>query len=149
MPLKKHEIEEIKIKLAEQIRTVYGQEAYDHLRLNNGVSFAAVDDKKVIGFISIFWEKLPHLSEKLSGAYINIIEVDHNYRRQGIAKELINKCIEAAKAEGCYQLRSWSSEDKIEAISMWKKLGFGLHPQTIISSKTKQKVNGYFVTKPL
>jgi hypothetical protein len=49
----------------------------------------------------------------------------------------------AAKA-GAYQVRGWSSQDKTEAIQMWKALGFGLCPATV--HPKGQQMNGYFVT---
>lgn len=141
-------ITEVDEALAENIRKQFGQEAFDHLHLEGGKSFAAKDDDKIIGFISVSCKKMPYPFKKdIKEAYIDIIEVDQNYRRQGIAKKLIEKVTKQTQACGCYQLRAWSSEDKTEAIQMWKSLGFGLHPQEIISEKTGEKVKGYFVTK--
>lgn len=145
-----YELVQIDQDLAEQIRKEYRQEAYDHLHFDDGISYAAVIDGKVVGFIAICWKMLPYSSIiGESEAYIDIIEVHDDYRRQGIAKALIEQISQAALNHGCIQLRSWSSEDKNEAILMWKGLGFGLHPQEIISEKTGELVKGYFVTRSL
>jgi len=148
--IKHFEIVDIDNSLAEVIKSEYGQEAFEHLHLEDGKSFAAMDGEKVVGFISISWKEFPYTFEDApKEAYIDIIEVKPGYRRQGIARKLIEKCKEASQAAGCYQLRSWSSEDKKEAIPMWKKLGFGMHPQTTTSGRTGEDVNGYFVTKQI
>ena len=55
--------------------------------------------------------------------------------------------VERARARGVYQLRAWSSEDKTEAIPMWKALGFGLCPATTYPGG--REIEGYFVTKVL
>jgi hypothetical protein len=60
---------------------------------------------------------------------------------------LIDLSILRAREHGAYQLRAWSSEDKIEAIPMWKQLGFGLCPATVFPRG--QEVRGYFVIKVL
>ena len=79
--------------------------------------------------------------------YIDILEVHEEYRRKGIATHLINIVCERAKQSGVYQIRAWSSEDKIEAILMWKALGFGLCPA--ITYPQGKEVKGYFVVKVL
>lgn len=149
--LKHFEIIEIDDDLAERIRKEFRQEAFDHLRFGpEGISFAAIDGENIAGFISLTWKELPYTFEEAQKeAYIDILEVAPDYRRQGISKSLIKKCQSTAKEAGCFQLRSWSSEDKKEAISMWKKYGFGLHPQTVVSGRTGENVNGYFVTKQI
>lgn len=150
MNMKHFEIVAIDGPLANIIKSEYGQKAFEHLHLEDGRSFAAMGGEKVVGFISISWKEFPYTFEEApKEAYIDIIEVNPEYRRQGIAKKLIEKCKEASQAAGCYQLRSWSSEDKKEVIPMWKKLGFGMHPQTTISGRTGKDVKGYFVTKPI
>jgi GNAT superfamily N-acetyltransferase len=79
--------------------------------------------------------------------YIDILEVHKEFRRRGIATHLIELVYRAAKERGIYQIRSWSSEDKDEAIPMWKALGFGLCPATTYPQG--KEVKGYFVAKVL
>jgi GNAT superfamily N-acetyltransferase len=86
------------------------------------------------------------LTETFDG-YIDILEVHKAFRRRGIATHLVGIASERAKTKGVYQIRSWSSEDKIEAIPMWKALGFGLCPSTTFPKG--KEVKGYFVTKVL
>ncbi len=60
---------------------------------------------------------------------------------------MIELCEERARQLGTCQLRAWSSEDKIEAIPMWRALGFGLCPAE--EGSKGQKVRGYYVVKRL
>jgi GNAT superfamily N-acetyltransferase len=92
---------------------------------------------RCIGIASAFTRNLRRLHRHL--------EVHKDFRRRGIAKQLIAIAMERAKEKGAYQMRSWSSLDKTEAIPMWKAIGFGLCPATTFPKG--QKVRGYFVTK--
>jgi len=129
------------------IAAEWGEVAARHMHLQDGFSILAAHDGQPVGMISIHWRMLPPpLPETVEG-YIDIIEVCADYRRQGIASMLVAMCAERAREEGAYQLRGWSSEDKAEAIPMWKALGFGLCPAT--TYPRGQEVRGYFVTRPL
>ena len=66
---------------------------------------------------------------------------------RGIATRMIAMCVEPARARGAHQLRGWSSEDKTEAIPMWRALGFGLCPATTYPRGIE--VRGYYVTMVL
>jgi len=135
--------EALKMQIAEEWSDVVAQ----HMHLVDGFSVVAVQSEKPIGLISVYWKKLlPSLPETCEG-YIDIIEVHRDFRRKGIATRLIELSVERARAQGAYRLRAWSSEDKTEAISMWKALEFGLYPATVYPRG--QEVRGYFVTKTI
>jgi GNAT superfamily N-acetyltransferase len=130
-----------------RIETEWGEKPARHMHLSDGFSIVALDDDTLVGLISVYWKKLPSpLQETLDG-YIDILEVHKDFRRKGIARRLIEITSERAKATGMFQIRSWSSEDKIEAIPMWRALGFGLCPATTYPHG--QEVKGYFVAKVL
>ena len=125
----------------------WGEVAAQHMHFVDGFSIVAVHSGEPIGLISVYWKELPPpLSETCEG-YIDIIEVRQGFRRKGIATRLIELSVERAKEQGAYQLRAWSSEDKTEAIPMWKAFGFGLYPATVYPME--QEVRGYFVTKTI
>jgi GNAT superfamily N-acetyltransferase len=128
------------------ITSLFGKTAANHLHLDDdGFSIIAFHNRKPVGFIGIFWKKLiPPLSH-ITEAYIDIIEVHKEYRRKGIASQLIMEAIRYSKLEEVYQLRAWSSLDKTSAIKMWKALGFGLTP----TFEEESKVQGYYVTLPI
>ena len=62
-------------------------------------------------------------------------------------RQMLHMCVERGRTLGYYQLRGWSSDDKTEAIPMWKSLGFGLCPATTYPRGLE--IEGYFVTYPL
>jgi len=135
--------EALKSRVAEE----WGEKAARHMHLEDGFSLLALQDKKLVGLISMYWKTLPAPLPETCEGYIDILEVHKEYRRRGVATQLIDISFEYAKAKGAYQIRSWSSLDKTEAIPMWKALGFGLCPA--ITFPKGQEVKGYFVTKLL
>ena len=76
---------------------------------------------------------------------MDIIEVHKDFRRRGIASKLVDLSVKYARRQGAHQLRAWSSYDKLEALQMWRKLGFGLVPAV----EEDSNVEGYYVTYPL
>jgi len=141
---------EIDSVILEKIAVKYGEMAKNHIHSENGsYSAAALHDDIPIGFISAYTLALaPPLSD-VRDAYIDIIEVDEQYRRQGIASELISLTEAWAGASGFPQIRAWSSQDKTEAIPMWRRLGYCLCPAKIWVEWCKEVVDGYYVAKKL
>ena len=125
----------------------WGEKAARHMHLADGFSIIAFHGETLVGMISTYWRKLPAPLADECDANIDILEVHKDFRRQGIARRLIEVSMERAKQEGMRQIRSWSSEDKIEAIQLWKALGFGLCPATTYPNG--QEVKGFFVAKIL
>lgn len=133
--------------LQKQISRQWGEWAARYVHLEDGFSIVAMHRQEPVGLISVHWQDLPSPLINTGEGYIAIIEVIEAFRRRGIAKKLIDLSFERARQQGVYQLRAWSSEDRTEAIPMWKALGFGLCPATIYPGG--QEVKGYFVTQVL
>lgn len=133
--------------LQNRIEKEWGEKAAKHTHLSDGFSIVVVDHETLAGLISVCRKKLPAPLFEALDWYIDILEVHQDYRRRGIATQLIDLVCERAKAEGVYQIRAWSSEDKIQAIPMWKALGFGLCPA--VTYPEGREVNGYFAVKVL
>ncbi|MBN2046399.1 MAG: GNAT family N-acetyltransferase [Anaerolineaceae bacterium] len=131
----------------ERVRAEWSELHARHLHIEDGFSLLAVDGSEIVGMIAVYWRPLPAPLSGVTEGYIDIIEVAADRRRQGIARALVEGCIARAKTEAVYQLRAWSSEDKLEAIPMWKALGFGLCPA--VTYPRGQEVRGYYVTLPL
>jgi GNAT superfamily N-acetyltransferase len=130
-----------------RIAKAWNEKVERHLHFSDGFTIVALHEKYSVGIISVYWRELPAPLPATIEGYINILEVRPAYRKRGIARQLINLSIDKARAYQAFQLRSWSSEDKVEAISMWKQLGFGLYPATTFSRG--QEVHGFFVAKIL
>ena len=130
-----------------RIAREWDEVAARHMHIADGFSIVAMLGEKPIGLISLVWRTLPPPLLETYEGYIDIIEVHKDFRRKGIARQLIEMSMERAGEHGAYQVRAWSSEDKIEAIPMWKSLGFSLCPA--ITYPKGQEVRGYFVAKIL
>jgi ribosomal protein S18 acetylase RimI-like enzyme len=131
--------------MKDRIGTEWGENAARHIHLTDGCTIVALDNELLVGLVSAYGKKLPLL--EIPDWYIDILEVHKEYRRRGIATDLIRLISAQAKERDLYQIRAWSSEDKTEAIPMWKKLGFGLCPSTTYPQG--KEVQGYFVAKVL
>jgi len=130
-----------------RIREQWGEVAARHMHITDGFSILALRDGEPVGLISVTWRELPSPLPATVEGYIDIIEVVKGFRRQRIATRLVELCTERTRAHGAYQLRAWSSDDKVEAIPMWRALGFGLCPATTYPGG--QEVRGIFVTRVL
>lgn len=125
----------------------WGEKVARHMHLTQGFSIVALHGEMLAGLISTCWRDLPTPLNGDFDAYIDILEVHRDFRRKGIATQLIEISMGRAKQKGMSQIRAWSSEDKIEVIHLWRKLGFGLCPATMYPDA--REVKGYFVVKTL
>lgn len=131
----------------QRIAEEWGDIAAQHMHIDDGFSILALSNDEPVGLISVHWRALPPPLVDTYEGYIDIIEVRAGFRRRGIATKMIELSAERAREEGACQLRAWSSEDKMEAIPMWKALGFGLCPAT--TYPRGMEIRGYFVTNVL
>lgn len=136
-------------KVRERIEKEWSEKAARHLHISDGVSVVAFHGNLPVGLISAYPKRLPYPLLETFDWYIDVLEVQPDYRRMGIATHLIHIVSERAKERGAYQIRAWSSEDKIEVMSMWKGLGFGLCPAVTYPQGQDNEVRGYFVAKVL
>jgi len=134
-------------EMKDYINREWGELYARHMHIDDGFAIVAVHNDQPVGLISVYWRTLPApLPDTLEG-YIDIIEVREGHRRGGIATALVEVSAQRALEKGAYQLRAWSSDNKTEAIPMWKALGFGLCPATVYPKG--EEVHGYYVTKIL
>lgn len=129
------------------IAHTWGDLVARHMHLADGFSIVAKAAEQPIGLIAVVYRQLPAPLVSAYEGYIDIIEVHPDYRRQGIATQLVAMVIERLRAQHLYQVRAWSSEDKTAAIQLWQALGFTLCPA--MTYPCGQGVPGYFVAKLL
>jgi GNAT superfamily N-acetyltransferase len=134
-------------ELKRRVGNVMGEIAERHIRLADGFAFVVLDGEMPVGLIAVYRRCLPDPLPDTYEGFINIIEVAEAYRRRGIGKRLVEMCVERCRTQGLYQIRAWSSEDRTEAIRMWKSLGFALCPA--IEHPRGLEVKGYFVARRL
>ena len=124
-----------------------GEVVERHVRLEDGFAFVATEDDTPVGLIAVYRRSLPQPLAEFQEGFINIIEVSPSHRRRGIGWQLVEMAIMRCRSAGFYQVSAWSSEDKLEAISMWKTLGFTLCPAA--QYPRGQEVRGYLVAHRL
>lgn len=130
-----------------KIKEEYGRVLADHVILdNNSYSLVVEKEDMIIGFISTYQKPLTPPLQK-DEAFINVIEVHHEHRNQGIATKLVLKTEHYFKSQGIKQIRAWSSEDKYEAIHLWDKLNYTMNPADI--HVKDQIIHGYYVSKKI
>lgn len=134
-------------RIRDRVEREWGHKAASHMHLSDGFSIVALENDILVGLISACWRNLPPPLPDTREGYVDILEVHREYRRKGIARQLIQMACGRAKRKGVYQLRAWSSEDKIEAIPLWRALGFGLCPS--VAHPQGKEVKGFFVTRVL
>ena len=148
---------EINPAIEQQIIAIWGDWVAEYGCLHYGdgcYSLAAVCDGKPIGFVSVYPAQLPPPLQMHWDAYIDVLDVHRDFRRRGIARALLHKTEQWAKAYGYRQIRSWSSDDKSEAIPMWYALGYGVCPAMMRGVSVKKEfigkpINGFYVSKVL
>ena len=87
-----------------------------YLKRNRKSNFIVVHENEIIGTI-----KSSHDGRR---GYIHHLAVKKEFRKQGIARELVNKCIEIIRARGVYKYRIFVLDSNEEALKFWKHLGF-------------------------
>lgn len=82
----------------------------------------------------------------LTELYVYTFAVDEAHRRRGIGRALQCAALEYTRAQGCYQLRSWSSLDHPENYQLKIALGFAMHP-AIFKTDSGLEVSGVYFVK--
>jgi putative acetyltransferase len=87
-----------------------------YLERNPGMSFVALEDGRVAGAVLC-----GHDGRRAS---LNHLAVHPDFRKRGIAKALVEKCLAALAAEGIQKCHIFVYESNGEGIAFWKKLGW-------------------------
>ena len=113
---------------------------------DDALTLAAMDGDFPAGYVCVTIRNLDCPLEHLKDAYIEVLGVDENYRRQGIGQHLIECSEEWARNAGVKQIRTHSNNRAVEAINMWHKLNYGLCPHDYYA---EEGCAGYWVAKQL
>ena len=85
-------------------------------------------EEAIIGFLWSFRRNIPAPIKKME-EFINVIEIFSDTDRCiGIGSLLVQKCIEIAKENGCYQVRAYCDVNNIPTHMLWVKNGFTISP---------------------
>jgi len=99
-----------------------------YLDRNPGMSFVAKANDSIVGAI-------------LGGhdgrrGYIHHLAVDANWRRRGIARQLVEKCLHALKESGIQKTHIFIFNDNANGIAFWKSIGWIGRSDISVISKT-------------
>jgi len=96
--------------------------------------FVVYEGEKIIGLVTY----------KISGTECEIMSLDSLMERQGIGTALINKVIETARENKCIKIKLITTNDNINALRFYQKLGFDMaklyHNALDISRKLKPTI---------
>lgn len=130
-------------------------ERYGCLNFGEGFyALGAYDGETPVGFMSLGTGRLIPPLKGEEDAFVDAIEVESAYRRQGIARAMVAMAEDWARQRRFRQIRAWSSEDKVEAIGMWSALGYCLCPALMLGEDREPgakggQPKGYYVAKIL
>ena len=99
-----------------------------YFKRNPHSNFVARHEGKIIGTC-----KCSHDGRR---GYIHHVAVKEEFRKQGIAKEMVDRCMEALKKDGIRKFRVFVLDNNPEALNFWKHIGF---EEQIYDYRTLQK----------
>lgn len=102
-----------------------------------------------VGIISVYMRFLPSPIDDVRETVIDVLEVDKAHRRQGIARELINRVEQWAKDYRALQIRTWCSGEKTDLIKTLYALGYCMCPVKIWVDSRKEEAGGFYAVKQL
>lgn len=102
--------------------------------------FGAVDNDKVVS--TCYTMIIPNLTAGgRSICYLENVVTDVNYRKQGLARKVIQMAIDDAKANNCYKVILMSAMYRTEAHKFYEKLGFDGGLKKAFDFRVKRKYN--------
>ncbi|MBN1217665.1 MAG: GNAT family N-acetyltransferase [Anaerolineae bacterium] len=98
-----------------------------YLERNPGLSFIAVEDGQLVGAV-------------LSGhdgrrGYIHHLAVHPNYRRQGIGRQLVDRCMAVLQAAGIQKCHLFIFHQNHNGIGFWQSVGWARRSDIGVMSK--------------
>jgi aminoglycoside 6'-N-acetyltransferase I len=92
--------------------------------LDKGLSFVAVENKQVVGFV--FAQMMEHINNVDKVLWIEDMGVHPDHRRKGIGLKLLNKVTAEGKKKGAKAAESAIMADLLPSLMMHRKAGFFL-----------------------
>lgn len=97
------------------------------LERNPGLSFVARDGEDIVGVVLC-----GHDGRR---GYIDQLVVSKSYRRQGIGRSLVSRCVYNLMRIGIRKWHLFVFEDNVEAIKFWNKLGWAKRVELVTMSR--------------
>ncbi|AMV24920.1 Acetyltransferase YpeA [Gemmata sp. SH-PL17] len=87
-----------------------------YLRRNPGCSFVALDKAGTLIGVSL----AGHDGRR---GYLHHVAVSESHRKQGLGRELVDRCAAALKAEGIEKINFWVKADNAAGLAFWNRIG--------------------------
>lgn len=101
-----------------------------------GELVVAVDNETIVGFSWSYKQEIPAPIER-SEEFINVIEVfEQQNRTKGIASLMVQKIIEIARENDCYQVRAYCDMNNVASHKLWVKNDFTISPVKMPNGQT-------------
>jgi GNAT superfamily N-acetyltransferase len=84
-----------------------------------GIVYGAFEDNQIVGMVSV----LPLSGEANGFSVLVSVDVSSDYRRKGIGRSLIDKCVESSKSSGCSTMLAAANPYE-STIKFFKNYGF-------------------------
>ncbi|SFC56844.1 Acetyltransferase (GNAT) domain-containing protein [Alkalibacterium subtropicum] len=111
-----------------------GLKDYAEKLVNNAVTYAAIKDCEVVGFISFYLG-----DEKQAYAYITLLAVVPEYQGRKNAQALFDRCIEKIREVKINTVELEVEKNNVSAISFYKKNDFKIIEETSDNNFYMQK----------
>ena len=98
-----------------------------YLKRNPGMSFLAGFEDKVVGAVLA-----GHDGRR---GYIHHLAVHPNYRRHGLARKLVERCLTELAGAGIQKCHLFIFNDNIHGIEFWKRIGWDYRSDISVVSK--------------
>ncbi|HKM13323.1 MAG TPA: GNAT family N-acetyltransferase [Candidatus Methanomethylophilaceae archaeon] len=97
--------------------------------LKSGLSFVAIEDDEVVGFV--FAQMLHNIANAENLLWIENLAVHPYLRRNLIAYRILRECIKEGIAQGAEVAHSMIQPDNIPSLLLHKKIGFFIDPREV------------------
>lgn len=121
---------------SETFETTLIEESRNYFLNGNQTTVIAIDEDKVVGCATISYINIMPTFDHPTGnrAHLMNVYTNKNYRRQGIAKQMVSKLIEEAKTKGVTEI----SLDATEAgRPLYKNIGFTENKEAMVLEISK------------
>jgi len=88
--------------LKKRVADEWSEKAARHMHLEDGFSILAMQENDLVGLLSMYWKTLPPPLPETGEGYMDILEVHKDFRRKGIATQLIDISLKRAKEKGVH-----------------------------------------------
>ncbi len=105
------------------------------VRSRKNITFVAVVDGKVVGYMELLVKKNEHYFKIKKYGYVNAVVVDRKYRRKGIARALIKEGLKIFRSKGLKYVQL-SAYVKYRVPKIWERMGFKTTSEMMIRKIT-------------